>query len=252
MAMPRSGNTLLASIINQNPKVACTANSITLEVMKKLFLLKQTDVFLNYQDHKSLDNVLSSVFQNYYKDWPQDIIIDRGPAMTDGNFMLLQKHLGKPVKCIVLWRDLLDVLASFIKWSENEPTAYPNQYGKKNIEEKLHMLMSDEGSIAKELKSIQNAMKPKNRKDCFFIRYEDLVTQPEPTIKGIYEFLEMDYYPHRFHSLNQFTLNGLSYDDTIVGKDLHTIKTDKLQLEENPYKKMIPQSIINKYGHIRL
>ena len=64
MAMPRSGNTLLASIINQNPKVACTANSITLEVMKKLFLLNQTDVFLNYQDHKSLDNVLSSVFQN--------------------------------------------------------------------------------------------------------------------------------------------------------------------------------------------
>jgi hypothetical protein len=23
-------------------------------------------------------------------------------------------------------------------------------------------------------------------------------------------------------------------------------------LEENPYKKMIPQSIINQYGHIRL
>ena len=252
MAMPRSGNTLFASIMNQNPEIACTANSITLEIMKDIFLLKETDVFKNYQDHKSLDNVLNSVYYNFYKDWSQDVIIDRGPAMTEGNFMLLKKHLGQPVKCIVLWRDLLDVLASFIKWFENEPTAYPNQYGKKNIEEKLSMLMNDKGSIAKELKGIQNAMKPKNRKDCFFIRYEDLVTQPEPTIKGIYEFLEMDYYPHRFHSLNQFTLNGLGYDDTIVGKNLHTIKTDKLQLEENPYKKMIPQSIINKYGHIRL
>ena len=27
---------------------------------------------------------------------------------------------------------------------------------------------------------------------------------------------------------------------------------EELKLEENPYKKMIPQSIINKYGHIRL
>ena len=104
--------------------------------------------------------------------------------MTEGNFMLLKKHLGQPVKCIVLWRDLLDVLASFIKWFENEPTAYPHQYGEKNIEEKLHMLMNNEGSIAKELKSIQAAMKPENQKNCFFIRYEDLVTQPEPTIKG--------------------------------------------------------------------
>ena len=84
------------------------------------------------------------------------------------------------------------------------------------------------------------------------IRYEDLVREPEPTMQGIYEFLEMDYYPHHFQSLNQFSLNGLGYDDTVVGKDLHTIKTERLQLEENPYKKMIPQSIIEKYGHIRL
>ena len=31
-------------------------------------LLKNTDVFLNYPDHKSLDNVLDSVYDTYYKD----------------------------------------------------------------------------------------------------------------------------------------------------------------------------------------
>ena len=61
VALPRSGNTLFTSIINQNPEIVCTPNSITLEIMKDLFLLKQTDVFLNYQDHDSLDNVLDSV-----------------------------------------------------------------------------------------------------------------------------------------------------------------------------------------------
>ena len=90
VALPRSGNTLFTSIINQNPEIVCTPNSITLEIMKDLFLLKQTDVFLNYQDHDSLDNVLDSVFDNYYKDWPQQYIIDRGPVMTPGNLMLMQ------------------------------------------------------------------------------------------------------------------------------------------------------------------
>ena len=193
--------------------------------MKDIFLLKETDVFKNYQDHKSLDNVLNSVYYNYYKDWPQDTIIDRGPAMTDGNLMLLKKHLGQPVKCIVLWRDLLDVLASFIKWFENEPTAYLNNYGK-NIEEKLNVLMNEEGPVVKELKSIQNAMKPENQEHCFFIRYEDLVREPEPTIRGIYEFLQTDYYPHRFNSLDQFNLNGIAYNDDSLGKNLHTIKTE--------------------------
>ena len=44
VALPRSGNTLLASILNQNPDIAATANSMTLEIMKVLFLLKETDV----------------------------------------------------------------------------------------------------------------------------------------------------------------------------------------------------------------
>jgi hypothetical protein len=62
LALPRSGNTLFGSLINQNPDIGCTANSITLEIMKDLFLLKQTDVFQNYPDHKSLDNVLDMVY----------------------------------------------------------------------------------------------------------------------------------------------------------------------------------------------
>ena len=42
VAMPRSGNTLFASVMNQNPEIVCTANSITLEIMKDLYLLKKT------------------------------------------------------------------------------------------------------------------------------------------------------------------------------------------------------------------
>ena len=60
VAMPRSGNTVFASLINQNPEIVCTANSITLEIMKDLYLLKKTDVFQNFPDHRSLDNVLEN------------------------------------------------------------------------------------------------------------------------------------------------------------------------------------------------
>jgi len=83
------------------------------------------------------------------------------------------------------------------------------------------------------------------------IRYEQLVTEPEKTLRSIYNFLEIDYFPHYFNNLKQISINGLSYDDRVVGTNMHTIKTE-MKLEENPYKKLIPQSIINKYGHIKL
>ena len=77
--LPRAGNTVFGSIMNQNPDVAATANSICADMIGELFLLKQTDIFLNFPDHKSFDNVAKKVLENYYKDWNYSYIIDRAP-----------------------------------------------------------------------------------------------------------------------------------------------------------------------------
>jgi len=250
VALPRSGNTLFGSIMNQNPNIAVTPNSITLEIMKDLFLLKQTDVFQNYPDHKSLDNVLDIVFDNYYKDWPQQYIIDRGPVMTPGNFMLMQKHFKRPFKCIIILRDVLDVLASYVKWFETEPSAFPNKYGKKTIEEKLFMLMNIDGAIAKDLIAIQNALRPENKHMCHFLKYDELVNDTENQINKIYDFLQIPRFNHNLKSLNQFKVNGMSYDDKVVGNRMHTIR-EEIRKEDNPYRSQLPQSIVNAYGHIK-
>jgi len=249
VALPRSGNTLIASILNQNPNLVVTANSITLEIMKDVFLLKQTDVFQNYPDHRSLDNVLDIVFDAYYKDWPQQYIIDRGPVMTTGNFDLMQKHFKRPFKCIVLLRDLMEVLASYVKWFEKEPSAFPNKYGKKNIEEKLWMLMNKDGAIAKDLEAIKNSFNYSNL--CHFVQYNDLVSNTAFEIQKIYNFLEIPHFNHTFTNLQQIFINGLGYDDNIVGNNMHKIR-QTISKENNPYMSMIPQSIINAYGHIKL
>ena len=248
MGMPRSGNTLFASIMNQNKDLVVTANSITLEIMKDLFLLKQTDVFQNYPDHKSLDNVLDSVYDVFYKDWPQQYIIDRGPVMTPANFELMQKHYKRPFKCIVLLRDVMDVLASYMKWYTENPDSFVNRFNLKDDEEKLSKIMNDEGAVAKELKAIQNSF---NYKDlCYYLKYDDLVSNPERCIKEVYKFLDIPYYPHQFQNLQQININGLGYNDGIVGKNMHTIRNE-IKKEYNPYIEKIPQRIKDKYGHIK-
>ena len=247
--MPRSGNTLFASIMNQNPEIAATPNSITLEIMKDLFLLKQTDVFLNYPDHKSLDNVLDSVYDNYYKDWPQRIIIDRGPVMTTGNLELMKKHYKRPFKCIVILRDLMDVLASYMQWYTENPDAFPNRFNLNSDEEKLSMIMNKGGAVAKDLEAIKNAY---NYLDiCHFVKYDDLVTNPEQEFRKIYKFLDEPYFNHRFDSVDQVCVNGLSYDDKVVGSNMHKLFDGPVRKVYNPYIEKIPQRIKEKYGHIR-
>ena len=248
MGMPRSGNTLFASIMNQNKDLVVTANSITLEIMKDLFLLKETDVFQNYQDHKSLDNVLDCVYDVFYKDWPQQYIIDRGPVLTKPNFALMQKHFKRPFKCIVLLRDVMDVLASYMKWYTENPDSFINKYGCKNDDEKLLKIMNKDGAVAKELKAIQNSFNYKEQ--CYYLKYDELVADPERCIKEVYKFLDIPYYPHQFQNLQQININGLGYNDGIVGKNMHTIRHE-IKKEYNPYIEKIPQRIKDKYGHIK-
>ena len=246
--MPRSGNTLFASIMNQNPNVVCTANSITLEIMKDLYLLKKTDVFHNYPDHKSLDNVMDSVYDNYYKDWPQQYIIDRGPVMTKGNFELMQKHFKRPFKCIVIVRDLLDVLASYMKWYTENLDAFPNRFNLKNDDEKLNKIMNKDGAVAKDLQAIENAY---NYPDiCHFVKYDNLVARPQEEIQKIYKFLEIPFFNHQFQDLKQININGIGYDDRIVGRNMHTIRT-VVKKEYNSYRDKLPERIKQKYEHIR-
>ena len=247
VAQPRSGNTLFTSIINQNPEIACTPNSITLEIMKDLFLLKQTDVFQNYPDHKSLDNVLDVVYDTYYKDWPQPIIIDRGPVMTEGNLYLMQKHFKRPFKCIVLLRDTVDVLASYMKWYTENPDAFVNKLANTD-EEKLSIVMNKDGAVAKDLEAIKNSY---NYKDiCHYVKYDDLVLQPEQEIRKVYQFMNLPYFNHRFQDLQQVEVNGMKYDDTVLGKNMHNIRST-VEKVPNPYIDKIPERIRQKYEHIR-
>jgi hypothetical protein len=175
--------------MNQNPDIAVTANSITLEIMKELFLLKKKDVFQNFPDEQSLNNVMDEVYNLYYKNW---------------NY--------------------------------------------KAIDEKLSHIMHINGAVSKELQSIQYLSQHHDM--AVFVKYDDLVTQPEKELRKVYNFLNLPYYPHTFTNLNQLVVNGVQYNDSIVGKNMHTIRTEKVMKVENKYKNKIPERFVKEYGHI--
>jgi len=246
---PRSGNTLLTSILNQNPDIGCTPNSITLEIIKDIFLLKQDEVFRNYPNHKSLDNVLDVVYSAYYKDWNFKYIIDRGPAGTTGNLTLLKKHFKQEIKIIFLVRPLLEVLASWVIWAEKTPDSFVRQKAQ-NPTEACQYLMKDDGQIMKEMRCMQNLLKSENKHHVHFVDYKEIVEKPVATLKGIYKFLGIPPFKHRFTNLEQVKINGLGYDDTLMGKDMHTIKTKKLIKSTTDVNILSPE-IIKQYGKIK-
>ena len=232
--LPSAGNTLFSSILNQNSNIAVTANSIIPNLFESLRQNYKSEYFLNFPDHSSLDNILKNLFNNYYKDWKQNIIIDRGPWGTNANLEYLKK-LNFDLKFIVLHRPILEVLASFIKLER--PVSVM-----KRCDELMNL--DNNGIVARYYWSYINLRKEKY---VLFISYNDLVNNTESEIKKVYDFLNLKHFNHHYKNLSQFKVNGLTYDDSIYNTPLHTIRVDDIKKNDYDIKNVLPESVINKY-----
>jgi sulfotransferase len=234
--LPRSGNTLLGSIINQNPNLNLTANSILTDIIYQLYLLKNSIVFNNFPDHDSLDNVIKNVFNNYYKNWKAKFIIDRSVWGTPANLKLLKSIVKKP-KFIILYRPILECLASFIKIEKPS-----------NVREKCHELMQKEGMIGKSLWSIKNTIKEKE--NYIVIKYSNLIKTPIKETNKIYEFLNIDKFNHIFKKFNDFSANNIKYNDSVLNAPLHKIRTNQIKLSKYKIEDYLPADIIKQYSNL--
>ena len=249
--LPRAGNTLLTSLLNQNPQIACTPNAFTLNITDAISKVEETLEYKNSPNNKSLRNLLKNIYPSFYKDWKQKYIIDRGLAGMPKNFEYLVNYVDKDLKIIFLFRPVLEVLASFVSWSKKNPVNFLG--GRTNNDDEIcDLLMEPDGLIMKELSCMANLMVPCNKKNGLIINYKDLVLNTEVTLDKIYSFLNIPKYKHKLKNLKQININGLKYDDSVVGNNLHKIRTKDVSLSKIKVEKILSKKIINKYSNVQI
>ena len=238
--LPRCGNTLLASILNQNPNISVTANSITADILYNLEQLKENTNFKNFPNHQSLDNLIEGSLELYFKDYESNYIIDRSPWGTPKNIELIKKYITPNPKFIILERPFIEILSSL---------ARVKNWNKKDLEDSCFYEMT-EGITATYAYAIHNIIKSDS--DYIKINYEDLTINPEKNIKRIYEFLNISTYNHRYVNLDQFSINSIKYDDTVLDGMYHDVKEDKVEKNNYDLNMYLSESIINKYKNMSL
>ncbi len=228
--LPRSGNTLLSSILNQNPDIYSSPLSPVPELIWNYKGSYYTEAINRNKDNKiKADIFLSSFIDNFYKDVKKPIVIDREKAWgTPANLALIKEYITPTPKIIFTVRDILDILASFVKMDANylkTNTANSGSFHLNYRSEKdsvVEHLMSDYGDIDKALLSLSSAFLPENKGVFHIVEYNDLVLKPEETMSDIYKFLELPEYEHNFKKIEKVEVDN---DESIgLPKNLHDIR----------------------------
>lgn len=229
--LPRSGNTLLSAILNQNPDIYSSPLSPLPTLMwdyeRSLNYIEQIN--RNTENEARAKRLLSSFFDTFYKDVDKPIIIDREKNWgTTSNINLIKDFVTPNPKIIFTVRDILEIIASFIAMDSeylkiNTANSNPFLNNYRSSEDSIaEYLMQPNGDIDRTLSSLASAFHPENNGMFHIVEYNDLVLKPEETMSGIYEFLELPEYKHNFSKIEKLELDN---DEKLgLPSNLHSIR----------------------------
>jgi len=223
--MPRSGSTLLSNILAQNPRFHVTPTSGLSELIFGVHQFWKTNPVIKASEtpEKQLA-IIRDLFQSYHQDTDRPIVFNKSRGWAP-IIELVENSLDQPIKILTTTRKITNILASMEKLYRkeikniNSPMEMNSQMH--TLEGRLSVWTSQEGLVGSAFNSIRDAVMRGHGKKFHFIDFEKLTTQPELTMKYVYDFLGEEYYEHNFNNVPQYTKEN----DTEHGfSDLHTIK----------------------------
>ena len=255
--LPRSGNTLLSTILSQNPDIGSVGQSCTTDIFTSINLVEQTPRFLSWKDEKGLSNIYSSIFQTYYSHWDKKYVIERSDWIVESNFRFLETYCPNKPKIVILVRDVLEIIKSFLYLAKNYPRFFINQEASNFLKirpesltdkNRIETIMRPDGYVVQLLKSIQGFVKSNNQ--YIIVEYNDLVLNTEDTINSIYDFYDIPRFKHNYKHLNQLSSNGIQYNDYVYGGPLHYINSEKVELSNKQV--FLDEETIRKYSGLEV
>jgi len=235
--LPRSGNTLLSALLNQNTNIYSTSISPVSALMwnfeKEAYNME--NLGRNIENKINVNAFLSSFMDNYYKKIEKPIIIDREKSWgTPANLKIIKKYITPTPKIIFTVRDVLEILASLIRLDFNSLKGeYFNQQhymSNYRFEKDLtaEYIMEINGEMGKTLLSLASAFYPENKGMFHIVEYNDLVFNPDQTMAKIYDFLEIPHYKHNFNKIEKIEI-----DDDEVNNDPKTLHEVRNSLSQS-------------------
>jgi hypothetical protein len=226
----RSGNTVLSSILNQNPDIYSSPNSPVVEYMWQSHLINLNSEIskTNTNPERSI-NVVSKIIENYYSDVKKPIIFDRSKSWANpGNINLIKTYCNFIPKIIYTTRPILEILASHIAILKNilidemnlsEYTYDNNLTQNENI---CDYLMSDYSRFKKSMCAFDSIDDPNNNSIIHVVKYQDLLDSPQKTMNNIYSFLELQNFNHDFNNIEKIE----KYNESAAGlpENLHSVR----------------------------
>jgi sulfotransferase len=222
--LPRSGSTLLAALLRQNPRlqsgITSPVGSFVATMLREMSQGNESAIFVDDAQRRAL---LSGLFDNYYHDvHPTKTVFDVNRGWTTRLELLAELFPDCKVICCVRqipW--ILDSVERLIRKNTLEVSKIFGFDPNTTVYSRAEGVMAPGGLVAYPLSALKQAMHSSQSHRLLLLPYDTLVSDPAYALHVIYEFTGLPEYGHDFEHV---AFDEKEFDSRLGTPGLHTIR----------------------------
>ncbi|MFB2654595.1 Sulfotransferase domain [Shewanella putrefaciens] len=241
--LPRSGSTLLAGILRQNPRFHAAMSSpvagLVNGALEQMGAGSESYSFFDEQKRKAICRALIDA---YYSDKSQAVIFDTNRLWTARLHQLVE--LVDDFKVICCVRNPAWIMDSFEKIYRKNPFDYSRMFNaatRQTVYSRCEALINTGGSVGAAWTALKEAYYGEYSERLLLVDYDLLTQHPARTLELIYRFIGEPLFAHDFDNVD-YSEN--EFDQNLGVKGLHNVGR---KVEFKNRRSILPPDLFVKY-----
>jgi len=245
--LPRSGSTLTAAILRQNPKLHAGMSSPIAGLFEGMIAQVSAGTELSSmvtQDQRR--RLLRGLFDSYYAHYPEEVIFDTNRAWTAKLPALMELFPEARVICLV--RDVAWVMDSMERQFRNNPfehTRLFNNPGERaTVYTRTEAMAGANRLVGYPWHALREACYSDFAERIVIVEYELIANRPAEVFKLIYEFLGEEPFEHDFDAVEY---DAPEFDANLGLDGLHRVHKE---VKPRPRETVLPPDLFERYAKL--
>ena len=245
--LPRSGSTLTAAILRQNPRFhASMSGPIASLVDTIISQVSAGSELATMVDENQRARMLRGLFDSYYNESEQPVIFDTNRAWTAQLSTLMRLFPETKVICLV--RDLswiMDSLERQFRTNAFENTKLFNNWAERStVYTRLEALANANRLVGYPWHALREACYSEFADRIVIVEYELITHRAKEVFKLLYEFLGEDEFEHDFSAVE---FDAPEFDAQLGLQGLHKVHRE---VKPRPRQTILPPDLFERYSNL--
>lgn len=250
--LPRSGSTVLTSLLNQHPKVYATTTSPVLGMALNFYQNweNQTTTQVKDKNEQQRKDMVGAMIKTAHSYINKPMVVDKNRGWPK-NVKLVSELIGKPIKMICTVRNIPDILASFVTLSnknlkDNFVDNALRQSGFTINNTNRCRFLWRSGVVGESYQAFKSGWNY-DKSLMLILEYEDIVTNPLEVMKKIEDFIGIECHEYDINNLKPMD----EKDENHGMKGLHDIRP-VIKKTSKPPEQIIGKELTDLYNNMKL